>query len=81
MALSNERLGELGLKALELKLVEDGVHLKPKEIKRQITNNAKQLGIPVHEAAEFTLHMIEKIYRRTEQELTYLIMFKNGGQG
>lgn len=73
MAISQERLGQLALIALKGKMRRDGIHLNPKDIKREITNEAKNLGVPVSEAAEFALFLIKYIYEDTTAELERLV--------
>ena len=52
MALTKERMGQIAMIALQQKMEQDGIRLNPKELKRQINNEAKTLGIPASELAE-----------------------------
>ncbi|TAK57693.1 hypothetical protein EPO17_01310 [Patescibacteria group bacterium] len=69
MTLSPERIGQIALMALQSKLEEGGLNLNPKEIRRQIANQAKQLGIPANEMAEFAKIVIETAYKKVLVEL------------
>jgi len=52
--LSKERMGEISLAVLLEQFEREGLHVKPREILRDVANRAKKLGIPVGEMAEFT---------------------------
>ena len=62
MALSKERIGEIALLSLQEKLEKDGLRLNPKEIKRDLHNYARSLGISIHEATEFMSAMLKTAY-------------------
>jgi hypothetical protein len=77
MALSKERMGELAMIVLAHKLENDGgVRLNPKEIKRELSNEAKKYGITPQEAAEFAMVFITKAYEKTMSELHSMITGK-----
>lgn len=65
MALSKERLGEIALFALQLQLEEKGLRLDPREIKRDLHNEAKKLGVPIQEFAEMVRAVYKTAYERT----------------
>lgn len=68
--MTKQRQGEIALMVLQKQLEADGeLKLKPKEVKRDITNQAKSLGIPVHEAAQFAIEMYKTAYEKTIAEL------------
>ncbi len=69
MPLSKERIGEIALVVLQHKMEQDGIRLNPKEIKREIVNGSKKLGVPVHESAEFAQIMIKAAFDKTMAEL------------
>lgn len=69
MALSPERIGQIALLALQSKLEEGGLNLNPKEIKRSIANEAKKLGVPAHEMAEFVKIVLKAAFEKTMTEL------------
>ena len=70
MALTKERIGEIAMVILQYKLEQDGeLCLNPKEVKRDVTNNSRKLGIPVHESAEFAKIVIKAAYEKTIAEL------------
>lgn len=69
MQISKERLGELALMGLHAKLERDGIKLAPKEIKRQIHNEAKSMGIPPAELAELAKLIYKKAYEDTMAQL------------
>lgn len=70
MPLSSERVGDIALLALQHKMETEGmITLNPKEIKRQIHNLAKILGIPPHELAEFAKLIYKVAFDKTMAEL------------
>ena len=69
MALSKDRLGELALIALQKKMEMDGIELKPAEVKRQIVNGAKTMGITPQEFAEFMVVVVSTAYDKCMREL------------
>jgi hypothetical protein len=70
MALSKERAGEIAMLMLQHKLESDGlIRLTPKEIKRAMTNEARNIGIPVHEMAQFATIIFETAFEKTRIEL------------
>ena len=60
-----ERLGQLGLQILQQKMEEDGIRLHPKEMRREILNQAKKYGVPPHELAELAKMAIKAAYDKT----------------
>lgn len=73
MELSKERLGEIALLILQQKIEQDGFEIKPRDAKRQMNNNAKDLGISVSEMAAFTKMMVVPLHEKTIKELDALI--------
>ncbi len=79
LTLTEERKGEIAMIAyLEKKRV-DGIILKPKEIKRNLINEAKKAeakkaGISTAEIALFTKIVIETIYKESMSEIDSLIV-------
>lgn len=69
MALTQERIGQIAMLALQKKMSQDGIRLNSKEIKREITNEAKSLGIPAPELAEFAKILIKGAFDKTMAEL------------
>lgn len=69
MLLSKEKLGEIAMLALVAKFKEEGLMLRPKEVKRQISNVAKKLGITPAEFAEFCKVVYKELYTETMEEL------------
>jgi hypothetical protein len=65
MALTKERVGEIAWLALQRKYEDEGFTMKPNEIKRDIANEAKKLGIPPYELAQFAKLLIEAVYKKT----------------
>ena len=63
--LTKERMGEIALLHLKNKLRNEGIRLKP-DMKRQIGNEAKELGITVEEAMQFAevfvREMVEEVF-------------------
>ena len=53
MALSEKRAGEIAILAWKSKILKGGFEIKPKEIRRQAQDLARELNITVPEAAEF----------------------------
>jgi hypothetical protein len=74
MALSQEKIGQIAMRYLQKTLEkEGGIRLNPKEIKREIANEAKSLGITVSEAAEFAKIVLKTAYDKTVAELDSVI--------
>jgi len=69
MALSPERIGQISIKVLQERMMQDGVRLSPGTIKRDILNEAKKLDIPPQEMAEFVRGIIEYAYEMTMVEI------------
>lgn len=67
--LSKERKGEIALIAFLAKKREEGATLKPREIKRQVLNEAKKIGVPPCDAACFAKIVLEKIYNEAIDEI------------
>jgi hypothetical protein len=78
MELTRERINELGMIILLDKMERDGLHLNPKEIKRDLANNAKKHKIPVEELAQFLKYVTEVMFNRVNRELDELILNKKG---
>lgn len=74
MALSKERLGEIAMIVLQEKMERDGnIRLNPSEIKREITNSCKKLGITPQEGAEFVGIILKKAYDKCMAEIQKVI--------
>jgi hypothetical protein len=70
MALSKERIGEIARLVLQQKLERDGsIRLNPAEIKREISNESKKMGITAQEGAEFVAIIITTAYDKCMAEL------------
>lgn len=70
MALSKERIGEIAMVVLQDKLERDGdIRLNPSEIKREISNSSKKLGISPQEGAEFVGIILTKAYDKCMAEI------------
>jgi hypothetical protein len=70
MALSKERIGEIAMVVLQSKLERDGnIRLNPSEIKREISNESKKIGITLQEAAEFVQIILKTAYGKCMAEL------------
>jgi len=69
--MDQKRKGEIALLYLKLKLSEDGIRLKP-DIKRQMINTSKLIGITPGEAIEFgeTLvrELVEEAFAKPEKQ-------------
>ncbi|MBU6431592.1 MAG: hypothetical protein KGJ58_01565 [Patescibacteria group bacterium] len=76
MTLTSERTGKIAMLALQRKMERDGIRLIPKEIKREIVNESKNLGIQTFELAEFAKIVIKEAFEKTMAELDSII--KNG---
>lgn len=75
MALTQERIGQIAMAALKQKMGEEGggLRLNPKTVKRQVSNEAKSLGVSPGEAAEFVMILIKEAYEDTMKELQSMI--------
>ena len=69
MVLTQDRIGQIALLALQKRMEENGISLNPKELKRGIHNEAKELGIPAPELAEFAKVVYKKAFEKTMAEL------------
>jgi len=73
--LSVERANAIAMKVLEEKLLRDGElsRMVSSEIKRNVNNASKKLGIPPQEVASFIKLMLEKMYKKNVEELDKII--------
>lgn len=83
--LSKERVGEIAIIAfLQIKRRE-GIILRPGEVKRDISNEAKRHGLHPVEVALFAKFVTEEIYKESMQELDSVIATqerpRKNGQG
>ena len=69
MLISKERLGEIALMGFYAQVCRDGLKLAPKEIKREIHNEAKKMGISSAELAEVAKLFYKKAYEETMAQL------------
>lgn len=70
MALTKERIGEIAVQALQRQMEQNGnISLNPKEVKRQIANEAKTLGISPRDMAEFAKMVYKTAYDKVMAEL------------
>jgi hypothetical protein len=69
MTLDEKRLGEIATTILQNKLEEEGIQLKPKEIRRDIINLAKKYQIKPSEVAEFFKIGLEKALKKVLAEI------------
>lgn len=72
MELSKERIGQIAFLALVEKFKQEGLSIKPKEIKRNASESAKKLGITVAEFAEFAKILYKELYEANLVELNKL---------
>ncbi len=74
MPLTEKRIGELAMFALQENLENDGkLKLMPSQVKGGIKNIAKKTKISEREAAEFMKLLLENSYVRTIAELDKII--------
>lgn len=69
MSLEKARIGEIAMLLLLKKSEEEGISLKPKEIRREIMNGARKLGISNYESAQFAKIVIKSVYDKTMDAL------------
>jgi hypothetical protein len=69
MVLSREKVGQIALRVLQQKMELDGIRLNPKELKREIHNEAKKFGITPQELAEFAKLIYKTAFDKTMTEL------------
>jgi hypothetical protein len=69
MVLSESRINEIAFRMLKIKMEREGINLNPKEVKREITNEAKNLGVTPQELAEFAKLIYTSAYRKVMAEL------------
>jgi hypothetical protein len=72
MRLSKERIGEIAFLSLVSKFKQEGLSIKPKEIRRNASESAKKLGIPLDEFAEFAKILYKELYDANLDELNKL---------
>jgi len=58
--MTEERKGQIALLYLKNKLKDEGIRLKP-DMRRNIGNEAKALGIPIEEAVEFAEGLVREM--------------------
>jgi hypothetical protein len=76
--LTQERIGQIAVILLQNKMETAGqIVLNPQEIKRDITNNARKIGIAPAEAAEFAKIIIKVAYDKTIATLDTVIDAKD----
>lgn len=68
------RLGEIAMLAYLAKKREEGITLRPKEIRRGILNEAKKHGVSAVEAALFAKFVLEKMYDESVKEIDSIII-------
>lgn len=73
MALSKERIGEIAMKLLQDQLEKKGLPMNPKEIRREIHNEAKNFGMTPAEFAEFAKLVYGETYTKLVAELDKII--------
>ena len=73
MALTEKRLGEIAVKVLAHKMVRDGMMVKPKELRSEVFNSAKSLGVSPVELAEFLKVGHQILFAEVNKELDGLI--------
>ena len=72
MALTPERTGQIALLILQEKMLKEGINLQPKEVRRDVINNANKFGVSFSEMADFYRFILNIAYQRTMQELGML---------
>ena len=80
MALSKERLGEIAVLVLTHKLKKEGMMVKPKELRSEVFNAAKAIGISPIETAEFLKEGLKLLFEDANRELDALITSVEGWQ-
>ena len=73
MSLSKERKGEIAFIFLKQKIEEQGITLKPNEVRRSIVNKAKQLGISEAETAEFLIDIVTDIFNLSIKKANHFV--------
>jgi hypothetical protein len=66
MALSNERLGEIALLALQVIVEQEDIKFNLKGVKQEIMNTSEKLGISHAEAAEFIEFLYVGAYQKIQ---------------
>lgn len=65
MVLTKERAGQIAMQALQMKMEADGIRLNPKELKRHIHNEAKEIGVTTQELAELAKLIYRGAFEKT----------------
>lgn len=61
--LSNERMGEIALAIMKLKLKKEG--FQPNDMKRNLSNTANEMGIPPEELMEYSEILVREMVEET----------------
>ncbi len=78
-SMSKERRGEISLLVLQLLLESDGkLVLQPSEVKRQVHNLSKKIGIPAHEVAEVLEAVFHVAFHKVIEELDKIKVSADG---
>ena len=73
MALSKERKGEIALKILKVKIQEDGITLKPHEMRRSVVNLSKKFEVPENELAELMVEIMTETFELSIQKVKHFV--------
>lgn len=76
MELYDLRFNEICAKYTLTHLMKEGVSLRPLELKREIKNRAKELGISDKEMAESTKIILNFLYKETIKKIDEIISGK-----
>ena len=69
MALSKEKIAEVGFVLLKGRIKDQGFELKPKEVKRDVGNLARKYNLQPHEVAEVMTAVLQETYQEVLSEL------------
>ncbi len=73
MALSEARLGEIAVLVLAHKMRKNGMEVQPREIRSEIFNGARSLGISPIEMAEFQKLGLKVLFDEANKEIDQLV--------
>lgn len=80
MALSEERIGQIAVKVLVHKLKKEGLMVRPKDLKSEVFNGAKSIGVSPVEMAEFMRLGFNILFKEMNQEIDSLVSSVEGWQ-
>jgi len=70
IVLTETEMGEIALKYVQRRLMNDSVPMNPEKIRREIGNTAKELGIPSEKAMQFAVQILSPAFEKVLFDLS-----------